>query len=176
MKYFKRYRSEIHGDYRKAYLRCGVITGVVLMLYIVVRYMMRMPAESPEAYLSDGLMLVAVFLFTMLYRNALEGKKATLKELMLFGMGTAVVASVLYGLFVWAFGSAVPEQTDLFTRTLRGEDAVPTAPSHYWAAWWGIESAVKLAILGGFGAFVSALILRNEKSEVRQKKDKDNNV
>ena len=172
MQYFKRYRSEIHGNYRKAYLRCGTITGVVLMLYLLVRYMLRMPAESPEAYLSDGLMLVAVFLFTLLYRNALEEKKASLKELMLFGMGTAIVSSVLYGLFVWVFGSAVPEQTDLFTRTLRGEDAVMTAPSHYWAAWWGMESAIKLAILGGFGAFLSALVLRNEKSEVRKKKRK----
>ena len=132
--------------------------------------MMGTPAESPEAYMSDGIMLVAVFLFTLLYRNSLEEKKVTLKELMLFGMGTAVVASVLYGLFVWGFGCAVPEQADLFTRTLRSEEAVVSAPSHYWAAWWGIESAVKLAILGGFGAFVSSLVLRNEKGEVREKK------
>ena len=170
MKFFRRYNSTIHGNYRKAYLRCGLITGVLLMLYILVRYMMGTPAESPEAYMSDGIMLVAVFLFTLLYRNSLEEKKVTLKELMLFGMGTAVVASVLYGLFVWGFGCAVPEQADLFTSTLRSEEAVVSAPSHYWAAWWGIESAVKLAILGGFGAFVSSLVLRNEKGEVREKK------
>lgn len=139
------------------------------MLYVVVRYMMGKPAESPEAYMSDGVMLVAVFLFTLLYRNSLEGKCATMKELMLFGMGTAVVASVLYGLFVWGFGCAVPEQTDLFTRTLRGEEAVVSAPSHYWAAWWGIESGIKLAILGGFGAFIAALVFKNEKSEIKGK-------
>ena len=171
MKFFHRYNSTIHGNYRKAYLRCGLITGGLLALYIMVRYLMGSPAESPEAYMSDIIMLLAVFLFTLLYRNSLEEKKATLKELMLFGLGTAVVASLLYGICLWLFGYAVPEQTDLFTRTLRGEEAVLSAPSHYWAAWWGIESAIKLAVLGGFCAFVAALLFKNEKSDVHSKKE-----
>lgn len=171
MKFFHRYNSTIHGNYRKAYLRCGLITGGLLALYIMVRYLMGSPAESPEAYMSDIIMLLAVFLFTLLYRNSLEEKKATLKELMLFGLGTAVVASLLYGICLWLFGYAVPEQTDLFTRTLRGEEAVLSAPSHYWAAWWGIESAIKLAVLGGFGAFVASLLFKNEKSDVHSKKE-----
>lgn len=174
MRFFHRYNSTIHGNYRKAYLRCGLITGGLLALYIMVRYLMGSPAESPEAYMSDIIMLVAVFLFTLLYRNSLEEKKATLKELMLFGLGTAVVASVLYGLCLWLFGYAIPEQTDLFTRTLRGEEAVLSAPSHYWAAWWGFESAIKLAVLGGFGAFIASIVFRNEKSDIRSKKDNNN--
>ena len=76
----------------------------MLMLYILVRWLMQNPAESPVAYITDGILLVAVFLFTLLYRNALPDRKATLKELMLLGLGTAVVASVLYGIFLWAFG------------------------------------------------------------------------
>ena len=169
MGFFHRYQSEIHGNYRKGYLRFGLITGGGLMRYILVRYMMGVPAESPEAYITDGIMLVAVFLFTLLYRNVLPDRKATLKELMLLGLGTAVVGSVLYGLFLWAFGSAVPEQTELVTRTLRGEDAFLSAPAHFWAAWWGIESGIKLSVLGGFGAFVAALVFRNEKSAIHQK-------
>ena len=164
MNYFRRYDSTIHGNYRKAYLRCGLITGGLLTLYIMMRDLMGTPAESPEAYLSDGIMLVAVFLFTLLYRNSLADKKASLKELMLFGLGTALVASVLYGICLWLFGYAVPEQTVLFTTTMRGEEAVAAAPSHYWAAWWGLESGIKLAVLGGFGAFIAALLFRNEKS------------
>lgn len=172
MRFFHRYSSTIHGKYRKVYLRCGLITGGLLALYIMVRYLMGSPAESPEAYMSDIIMLVAVFLFTLLYRNSLAEKKATLKELMLFGMGTAVVASVLYGLCLWLFGYAIPEQTDLFTRTLRGEEAVLSAPSHYWAAWWGFESAIKLAVLGGFGAFIAAIVFKNEKGAIKEKKSK----
>lgn len=170
MKFFHRYESQIHGNYRLGYLRFGTITGVVMMLYILVRYLMGIPAESPEAYITDGILLVAIFLFTLLYRNVLPERKATLKELMLLGMGIAVLASVLYGIFLWLFGVAVPEQTELFTRTLRGEEAVLSAPSHYWAAWWGIESAVKLSVLGGFGAFIAALVFRNEKADEHRKK------
>ncbi|MBR1766751.1 MAG: DUF4199 domain-containing protein [Bacteroidales bacterium] len=165
MKIFHRYHSTIHGNYRRAYLRCGLIAGVVLMLYILVRYLMGRPAESPEAYLSDGILLLSVVLFTLLYRNALSERKASLKELMLFGTGLSVVASVLYGLFVWLFGMAAPAQTVLFTFTMRGQEIAPDDPQiGYWAALWGIVAGVKLAILGSFGAFFSALLFRTEKA------------
>ena len=172
MRFFHRYNSTIHGNYRKAYLRCGLIVGGLLSLYIMVRYLVGSPAESPEGYMSDMIMLVTVFLFTLLYRNSPEGKRSTLKELMLFGGGTAVVASVLYGLCLWLLGYAIPEQTDLFTRTMRGEEAVLSAPSHYWAAWWGFESAMRLAVLGGFGAFIAAMVFKNEKGTIREKRRK----
>ena len=172
MRFFHRYKSTIHGNYRKAYLRSGVLTGLLMMLYLLVRWLMHNPATSPAAYLTEGVLLVAVLLLTIYYRNTLPDRKATLKELMLFGMGTAVLASLLYGIFVWIFGSLVPEQADLFTVTLRSEEALKEAPSHYWAAWWGIEAGIKLMVLGGFGAFISALIFKNEKGEIRTKKKK----
>lgn len=176
MRFFHRYRSTIHGNYRKAYLRCGLITGVLLMFYILVRYMMRTPAESPEAYLTDGILLLSIFLFTLLYRNTLPDRLATMKELMLFGMGTAVLASLLYGLFLWGFGCAAPEQTVLFTYTLSGKEiSGGDLQLHYWAALWAIVAGVKLAVLGGFGAFISAVILRNEKGEVRKEKMRSEN-
>ncbi len=176
MRFFHRYNSTIHGNYRKAYLRCGVITGVLLILYILVRYMMGLTAESPVSYFSDGIMLLAVFLFTLLYRNALAEKKATLKELMLFGMGTAMVASILYGIFIWMLGFAIPQQTELFTNTLMKEGAFVEFPAHYWSALWGMVSTVFMALLGGFGAFIAALLFRNEKSEMRLRKATMNNV
>ena len=172
MRFFRRYKSTIHGNYRRAYLRCGLIVGGLLWLYIMVRWWVGSPAESPEGYMSDMIMLVMVFLFTLLYRNSLAEKRATLKELMLFGGGTAVVGSVLYGLCLWLMGYVIPEQTDLFTRTMRGEEAVLSAPTHYWAAWWGLESAMKLAVLGGFGAFIAAMVFKNEKGAIREKKRK----
>jgi hypothetical protein len=170
MKFFHRYQSSIHGNYRKAYLRCGVVAGVMLMLYIVVRYLLGVPAESPEAYITDGILLLALFLFAFQYRGSLPEGKVTLKELMLFGIGTTVVASVLYGLFIWIFGSLAADQTVLFTRTLSGKEIPTFDPElRYWAALWGIVSGVKLMVLGGFGAFLSALLFRNEKSEIKNK-------
>jgi len=141
----------------------------MLMLYLWVRYLMGNPAESPVSYLSDGILLVAGFLFTMLYRNALPDRKATLKELMLFGMGTAIIACVVYGVFIWIMGFTAQEQIELFTGTMMDNAPFTNYPAHYWSAFWGFVSAVIMAILGGFGAFISALILKNEKGEIVKK-------
>lgn len=171
MRFFKRYNSTIHGNYRKAYLRSGLLTGAMLILYLLLRYLMGNPAESPEAYLTDFILLVSVFLFTYLYRNSLPEGKATLKELMLLGIGIAVLASVLYGFFMWLFGTVAPQQTVIFTQTLSGQEITVADPQiNYWAALWGIVSGVKMSVLGGFGAFLAALLFRNEKSEIKSKK------
>ena len=175
MKFFHRYKSTIHGNYRRAYLRCGLLTGLMLILFLLVRWLMDNPAESPISWLSDGILLVAVFLFTMLYRNTLPERKATLKELMLFGIGNAVVACLLYGIYIWVAGFALPGQIELFTNTLKEPGEFAQYPAHYWSALWALVSGVIMSILGGFGAFISALILKNEKGDVisfRNKKQK----
>ena len=109
MSIFHRYSSTIHGNYRKAYLRSGLITGVLLAAYLFSRLLMGKPLESPTSYVSDAVMLVAVFLFMAFYRNSLPDKKITLKEAMLFGIGTAVIAAIFYGLMLWAVGVAFPQ-------------------------------------------------------------------
>lgn len=146
------------------------MTGIMLVLYLLVRWLMRNPAESPISFLSDGILLVAGFLFTMLYRNTLPDRKATLKELMLFGLGTAILACFLYGLFIWVSGFAIPGQIELFTNTMKGSGEFSKFPAHYWSAFWAFIAAVFMAVLGGFGAFISALILKNEKPVVKTKK------
>ena len=168
---FHRYNSTIHGNYRKAYLRSGLITGVLLAAYVLIRLLMGKPLESPTSYVSDAVMLVAVFLFMAFYRNSLPDKKITLKEAMLFGIGTAVVAAFIYGLALWAFGLAFPQQTALFSTTMTGNEVTTQDPQlHYWAAWWTIYSFVLMALLGSFGAFVAAIFFRNEKSDIKNRK------
>ena len=173
MKFFHRYRSTIHGNYRKAYLRCGMVTGILLTLYIVTCWLMGHPVEAPEGYVSDAVMLVAVFLFAAYYRNALPEKKVTLKELMLFGMGTAVVGSVLYGLLLWLFCLTLPAQTVLFVETMTGHSLSLDDPQlGYWAAAWALVASIKMALLGAFGAFLAAILFRNEKPETISKQHK----
>lgn len=171
MSIFHRYNSTIHGDYRRAYLRCGLITGALLAAYVMVRLLMGAPLESPTSYVSDAVMIVAVFLFTAFYRNSLPDKKITLKEAMLFGIGLAAVASTIYGLALWALGVAFPSQTVLFTNTMTAQGVTPEDPQlHYWAAWWAIYSFILMLLLGAFAAFLAAIFFRNEKSEIKTKK------
>ena len=170
MRFPRRYHSAIHGNYRRAYLRCGLLVGVLLFLYILVRHLLGVPAEAPESYATDGILLAAVFLLTLLYRNNLPEKQASLKELMLFGIGTAVIASVLYGLLLWAFGLAVPAQVALFATATTGATPAPDDPQiHYWAAFVAFVAAVKLALIGSFGAFLAAVFFKIETNLIKQK-------
>ncbi|MBP3763693.1 MAG: hypothetical protein J6I49_07445 [Bacteroidales bacterium] len=168
MKPFRRYHSTIHGNYRRAYFRCGLLLGVALMLYILMRMLLGVPAQAPESYATDGILIAGLFLLAFFYRNSLEEKRATLKELMLFGFGTAALAALLYGLFLWALGLARPDQAALFATATTG--ATPTADDpqiHYWAAFVALVATVKLLLIGTFAAFIAAVLFRNEKGKMK---------
>ena len=168
---FHRYESQIHGNYRKAYLRSGLVTGVLLAAYVWVRLLMGKPMESPTSLISDAILLVAVFLFSAYYRNSLPDKKITLKEAMLFGIGLSCVAGVLYGVILWCIGLSSTTQTVVFTNTMTGNDITPQDPQlHYWAAWWAIVAGMGTILLGAFASFLAAIFFRNEKSNIRTKK------
>lgn len=168
---FHRYQSTIHGNYRQAYLRGGLLTGALLVLYLLARLLMGAPVQSPVSYISDAVMLVLVVLFTAYYRNSLPEGKITLKEAMLFGMGTAVVGAAVYGISLWIVGLIFPQQAVIFTGTMAGVE-IPQTDSQiqYWAALWGIVGGVSLMIVGAFGAFLASIFFRNEKSEIKHKK------
>ena len=176
MAIFHRYQSTIHGNNRRAYLRCGLITGLLLAAYVLVRYLMGNPLESPLSYVSDAILLVCIFLFAAYYRNSLPDKQVTLKELMLFGTGTAAVAALLYGLMLWGVGLGFPQQAVLFTNSMTPNEVTLQDPQlHYWAILWAFVAAIETLLLGGFGAFLAAIFFRNEKGEIRKKNSTTNN-
>ena len=167
---FHRYQSTIHGNYRKAYLRCGGIVGLLLAAYVLVRLLMGRPVESPLSYVSDAILLVCIFLLSAYYRNSLPDKMVTLKEVMLFGIGLSAVAAIIYGLALWAIGLAFPQQAVLFTNNMTPNEVTLQDPQlHYWAALWAIVAAAETLLLGAFGAFLAAIFFRNEKSEIKHK-------
>lgn len=170
MGFFHRYNSTIHGNYRRAYLRCGLLVGSLLAAYIVGRLLAGTPAESPVSYITDAILIILLFLLTAYYRNSLPDKKITLKEAMLFGIGATLVAALVYGAAILAIGLAAPSQTVLFTASLSGQTITIEDPQlHYWAALWSIVTFVNVALLGAFASFLAAIFFRNEKPEIKHK-------
>ena len=166
-----RYKSDIHGDYRRAYLLGGLAVGLLLAAYVVLRYLIGSPTVSTLSYVGDAILLVLIFLYAAYYRRSLPDGLVTLKELMLLGVGTSLVAAVVYGLLLWAFGLACPAQTVLFTNNMTAQEVTLQDPQlHYWAAWWAIGAAIETALLGSFGAFLAAIFLKTEKSEIKHRK------
>jgi hypothetical protein len=147
-----------------------LLTGALLACYVLVRLLAGRPMESPLSLIVDIIFIVVLFLLTAWYRNSLPEKKITLKEAMLFGMGTAAVAGVVYGLALWVIGINSASQTVLFTTTMTGNEVGLQDPQlHYWAAWWAIVAGIETILLGSFGAFLSAIFFRNEKGMIRNK-------
>ena len=167
---FHRYSSTIHGNYRQAYLRCGLLAGALLAAYVLVRCLMGSPVGSPLSYVSDAVLLVCIFLFSAYYRNSLPDKLVTLKELMLFGIGLSALAALLYGIALWVIGLLLPQQSVVFTTTMTGKPITLQDPQlNYWAAWWAILAAIETLLLGAFGSFLAAIFFRTEKGEIKKK-------
>ena len=142
-----------------------------MALLLVVKLLLRNPMTSPVSLLVDVVLVVAIGLLGAYYRNTLPDKKVQLKEMMLFGLWSAVSAALVYALAVWAIGLTSSEQTILFTHTMAEKEITAADPQlHYWAAFWAMVAFVEEMVWGGLGAFFVALLLRNEKSEIKHTK------
>ena len=164
-KVFRRYKSQIHGNYRVAGLKYGVTTGLLMSLYLFVRHWLGLASPSPSDLFKDLLLIAATVFFTWLYRKNLPDRRATLKELMLLGVGTGLVAAVVYGFAMWLYcGVAYPEMATVYADSFRTADS--TAEGYLaaqnpvmWAFFYGfLQTAVTSIIV----AFFAALLLRNE--------------
>ena len=165
---FRRYKSEIHGNYRAAYLKYGVLTGLAMGLYLFVRHWVGYPSSTPSDLGKDVLMIAAIILFTYLYRRGLADGRVTFKELVLLGLGTGVTAAVVYGLAVWLYcGVAYPEMTTVYADRFRTDETTTEAYVSAlnpvpWALFYGfVHTAVTSIIV----AFFAALIFKTEKGE-----------
>lgn len=169
-KIFRRYKSEIHGNYRVAYLKWGLLTGLLLGLYLFVRHFVGVPMKLPFDYGNDAVLIVAILFFTYFYRKRLPDGLVSLKELLLLGLGIGIVAAVVYGLSVWLYcGVLFPDMTAVYAAQFKTEE---TTPEQYAAAlnpvWWAfLYGFLKTAITSIIVVFFAAIIFRTEKGEVR---------
>ena len=169
-KIIRRYKSEIHGNYRVAYLKWGLLTGLVLSLYLLVRHWSGAPCSTPADLGKDGLLVVGIAVAMYFYRRSLQDGKVTMKELLLMGLGAGLVAAVVYGLFVWLYcGVMYPEMTGVYAERFKTEDSaaegyVAALNPGMWALMFGFVNTFLTSIIV---AFFGALVFRTEKAEVR---------
>lgn len=181
----RRYNSTIYGNYRKAYLIDGALTGVAMAAIMLVRDLISaIPMGAPENYITEIVLGVGIFWSCYQYRKQLEGEKVSLKELMLLGLGIGVVSGVVYGLSVWLNGSCL--NADLVAyynqqRIAQMEAADTSAEAkmaieqvgRYTAGDWGFIAGFRSAVMSVLLAFFAALIFRTEKSPIREKNKKN---
>lgn len=184
---FRQYNSTIYGNYRKAYLIDGALTGAAMALITWLRDLLAAaPMGTPENYISELVLAVGIFWSAYQYRKGLEEGRVTLKELMLLGLGIGVVSALIYGLWVWLEAGAI--NTALVQHYNEARIAVmePAESSEkaklaveltkrYTAGDWGFIAGFRSAVWSIILAFFAALIFRTEKGEVVVRKKKNEN-
>ena len=186
-RFFKRYKSTIYGNYRKACLIDGVLTRAVMSVFLLLRdwlstSTLSSPETSPENYVTELVLAVGIFWSCYQYRRHLPDGKVTLKELMLLGLGIGVVSAVVYGLWTWLRCGIL--DTSLVSHYNQERIAVmePAESSadakvaielvnRYTAGDWAFIGAFRSAVISIIITFFAALIFRTEKGEVRTKKN-----
>jgi hypothetical protein len=184
-KIFRRYKSTIYGNYRKAYLTDGLLTGIAVSLVLLLRDCMGdIPMRQPENFVTELVLAIGIFLFGYLYRKELPRGKVTFKELMLLGLGIGVVSAIAFGLWVWLYCGVIDTNMVFYynrQRVCMMEPAEASAEARaarelvmkYTAGDWGFIAGFRSAVMSIIIAFCAALIYRTEKSPVVEKKEKE---
>lgn len=183
-KIFRRYESTIYGNYRKAYFIDGALTGAVMSVVMLLRdWLATSPMSSPENYVTELVLAIAIVWSCYQYRRQLPDGKVTLKELMLLGLGIGVVSAIVYGLWTWLHcGVLDTSLVDYYNqqRIAMMESAESSAEARvavelvrrYTAGDWAFIGAFRSAVMSIIITFFAALIFRTEKGTVIEKKDK----
>lgn len=179
-RFFRRYNSTIYGNYRKAYLADGALTGGVMAVVMLFYNMLAAtPTVSPENYITELVLLVGIAWSSYQYRKQLPDEKVTLKELMLLGMGIGVVSALVYGLWTWLYCGVI--NTDMVgfynEQRIRMMDAPEVSAEaklavetvkRYTAGDWGFIAGFRSMVMSVIITFFSAIVFRTEKSPVRE--------
>ena len=183
-RFFRRYKSTIYGNYRKAYLIDGMLTGVAMSVISALRdWLATKPMAMPENYITELVLLVGIVWASYHYRKQLPGEKVTLKELMLLGLGIGVVSAVVYGLWVWLRCGVINTGLVDYYNQSRIEVMDPAEKSEaakvaiemvrkYTAGDWAFIAGFRSAVMSIIITFFTALVLRTEKGEVRVRQKK----
>ena len=178
-KVFRRYESTIYGNYRKAYLIDGALTGVVMSVVMLLRDLLaKSPMPSPENYITELVLAIAIFWCSYQYRRQLPDEKVTLKELLLLGLGIGVVSSVVYGMWTWLRcgvldGNLVRHYTQQRISMMEPAESSVEAKvaveqvRRYTAGDWAFIGAFRSAVMSIIITFFAALVFRTEKAPVR---------
>lgn len=178
-KVFRRYKSTIYGNYRKAYLADGAYVGACMCVIMWLRDVLAStPMATPENYITELVLAVGIFWSAYQYRKQLKDEKVSLKELMLLGLGVGVVSAVVYGLWTWLncgciHTELVAHYNEQRIAVMEPAEASPEAKmaieqvSCYTAGDWGFIAGFRSAVMSVIIAFFAALIFRTEKGEVR---------
>lgn len=178
MRVLNRYKSTMHGNYWNAIFKYGLLMGIGLLLVVLCRYWFKIPLSEPVSYTENIAMLIFMFIAVFSYKRGLKDKRITFKESFILGLGSGIIASIIYGIFLFVYSQNI--DIDIQQRCFEIQRAVKTnvnlsdeelmsmvKPSSI--ALYGIMLSSVLSILL---ALIVAILLRNEQGILIEKEMK----
>lgn len=164
----------MHGPYGKMSVIYGIIMGIVMSLFSLIRYLLGYPTTSPLSLLDNIAMLVVMLCVVYLYRSSLQDKKITFKEAWLLAFYSALIGSVLYGIFMYLYSSYIDKQ--MIEHCIEHLRKVPEYKNYTIEQFKqmarpsaiSLQSIIYNIVMAIIWAFVCAVLLKNEKSEIKK--------
>lgn len=157
----RRYKSEMHGNYKRAWLQYGIITSVAMILSVLIRYALTYPIESSFSWTDDVVILICLVGFTMTYRSTLPEKRISFKEIYVLNLGIGFISAIVFGLFIWYYASRVdisfPDR--YYASMMEQAETSELALDKYEAQTKIMSTPGNLAMQGGVLTFVNVLVL-----------------
>ncbi len=173
----KRYRSVIHGNYRCASIKYGIVMGVGLSCCLVLRYILGHPSNAPISGDENWVVFIALLIMSLVlvfhYRRHLADKKISFKEGFLLTLYSCIVACVIYAVFMYFYAIFIDNGIDSFqdrtidtmTRAVANGNSTNNIhlPEMIYLVFWGMMANMIMSILV---AFITGIICRNERAEI----------
>ncbi|MCR4827861.1 MAG: DUF4199 domain-containing protein [Bacteroidales bacterium] len=184
MRLLRRYQSDIYGDYRKAGLRYGLLSGLIMAAFVSLLFFLGYPLQAPVNYATDITLFACSLFFAYRYRASLPDARVFFKELMLLGLVIGIVAAIVYGLFLFVYGTVVDSSflSRCIDRLVANEQNGTASPQQieqtvavmrsYTLATLSLIAAFRTSVMAILTAFCAALLFRTEKNIVRDKNPK----
>lgn len=84
-------------------LRYGILIGVILSVFLVVRWSVSMPAEAPMGFAECGVLFAVLLLGFWRFKCSVQGREAGFLRRFSFVWLTAIVGLMIYSAFMYIY-------------------------------------------------------------------------
>ncbi len=173
-------KTKFAGNYFSGIIKYGLLIGLGLSLFILIRLVLNKPITSIMSYWEIICVLFLIYLGVWLYRKGLKEKQISYKESYFVAFGSGIIGSIIYGMFVFVYANYIDSAFQ--DRCFEIQRAVSTNAN---LTDQQIESMVKpssiaassiliVSLISILSGFIIAFLLMNKKRKLQNKEDIEN--
>lgn len=172
MRLTKIYQSKMYGNYWSGIVIFGLLIGFGLIIEVLLRSLFKTPISQPVSLIEIITQLVFMFIGVYVFKINLEEKKITFKKSYMLGLGSGIVGSIIYGMFLYVYALYLDKdfiqrcyeiQRNIKSNSTLTDQQVMDMATPSLIAFSGILLSSVVSILL---ALIVAILLRNEKGQL----------